>query len=195
MLTAPMKNYGIIYLFTCLILLGCSSARKTTTSRPLSSSVTGPSPDIRSTVVLKKEMPEVTINTMKLNPQSLVDFAMKQIGVPYLYGSSDRNKGFDCSGFISYVFGHFNIMVPRISYQFTNAGVNIPIEFSKPGDIILFTGSNPNSGIVGHMGIVTENDHGFVKFIHASSSKGVMISTMNSYFVPRFVKVNRIFVP
>jgi hypothetical protein len=43
------------------------------------------------------------------------------------------------------------------------------------------------------MGIVTSNKNGDVEFIHASSSRGVMISGMNSYFVPRFVKVNRIF--
>ena len=69
----------------------------------------------------------------------------------------------------------------------------LPIQDCRRGDIILFTGSDPNSGIVGHMGIVTDNKNGEVEFIHASSSRGVMISGMNSYFVPRFVKVNRIF--
>ena len=135
------------------------------------------------------------INTGSVIPDSLVAFGKSLVGAPYLYASSDPAKGFDCSGFINYVFNHFNIWVPRVSADFTNAGINIPIEFSKPGDIILFTGSDAKSGIVGHMGIITENNNGNVKFIHASESRGVMISGMNSYFLPRFVKVNRVFDP
>lgn len=104
-----------------------------------------------------------------------------------------KEKGFDCSGFVDYVFNHFNISVPRVSSDFTNAGEQVAIEDSKPGDIILFTGSDAKSGVVGHIGIITENDHGDVKFIHASESSGVIISGMNSYFIPRFVKVNRVF--
>jgi hypothetical protein len=77
--------------------------------------------------------------------------------------------------------------------DFTNTGKEVNLKNSLPGDIILFTGSNANSGVVGHMGIITENKKGTIKFIHASESRGVMISGMNSYFIPRFVKVNRIF--
>jgi cell wall-associated NlpC family hydrolase len=106
-----------------------------------------------------------------------------------------KENGFDCSGFINYVFNHFKISVPRVSKDFTNAGQAVSTLESKRGDIILFTGSDPNSGVVGHMGIITRNDRGVLQFIHAASGKGggVMISTMNSYFMPRFVKVIRIF--
>lgn len=138
-------------------------------------------------------MPARKINTKNISASELVNFAETLIGVRYRYGSAIKEKGFDCSGFITYVFSHFNIPVPRSSVDFTNAGKEIPIKYSKPGDIILFTGKNGNSGVVGHMGIVTENKKGRFKFIHASESRGVMISGMNSYFVPRFVKVNRIF--
>jgi len=165
----------------------CSSTRK------IYKPVEANSAEIKSTVVLKKKIPARIINTKNVSADELVDFAETLLGIKYKYGSVKKENGFDCSGFINYVFNHFNIAVPRISYDFTNAGKEVPIKDSKRGDIILFTGSDPKSGIVGHMGIVTENKKGELKFIHAAESGGVMISGMNSYFVPRFVKVNRIF--
>jgi cell wall-associated NlpC family hydrolase len=175
-------------LLTIIVLSSCSSARKI--SKPVETNST----DIHSKVIIKKKVPIKIINTKNVTADELVDFAETLIGVKYKYGSAKKENGFDCSGFINYVFNHFNIPVPRISYDFTNAGKEVPIKESKRGDIILFTGSDPKSGVVGHMGIVTENKKGDLQFIHASESRGVMISGMNSYFVPRFVKVNRIFL-
>jgi cell wall-associated NlpC family hydrolase len=144
-------------------------------------------------VVIKKKVPVKIINTKNISADEVVSFAETLLGVKYSYGSSVKEKGFDCSGFINYVFNHFKIPVPRISSDFTNAGKEIPITDSRRGDIILFTGSDAKSGVVGHMGIITQNEKGNIEFIHAATSRGVMISGMNSYFVPRFVKVNRIF--
>lgn len=150
---------------------------------------------IKSTVVIKKKVPPRTINTRNVSVDSLVQFAEKFIGVPYKYGGTNPDKGFDCSGFVYYVFNKFKITVPRTSSEFTNAGYEVNIKDSQRGDIILFTGSDPNSGVVGHMGIITSNKNNRIEFIHAASGEGggVMISGMNSYFIPRFVKVNRVF--
>lgn len=180
--------YTCFFLGTLFLLASCSTSRKTASVQQ-NSSVKG----LRSTVHIRKKVPIYPINTGNVNPEAVVSFAKTLEGVPYKYGSMDKRKGFDCSGFIDYVFNHFRIAVPRVSSYFTNSGEEVPIDDSRPGDLILFTGSNAHSGVVGHMGIVTENDHGMLKFIHASSSRGVMVSGMNSYFIPRFVKVNRIF--
>lgn len=150
---------------------------------------------LRSNVVLKKKVPEINVDTHGVNPEKVVEFAKLQLGVPYVYGGMDKKKGFDCSGFINYVFAHFKVNVPRVTYMFTNVGVDIPIEYSKPGDLILFTGTNMKSGEVGHIGIITKSKNGVIEFIHASSSRGVVISTMNTYFLPRYVRVNRVFIP
>src|SRR3954466_9417465 len=56
-----------------------------------------------------------------VTPQELVSYAETLIGTPYKYASTDPVEGFDCSGFITYVFNHFNIQVPRSSVEFTNA--------------------------------------------------------------------------
>jgi cell wall-associated NlpC family hydrolase len=170
-----------------IVLTGCSASRRSGTAETVKSG------EIKSTVTIKNKVAPRAINTKNVSPVELVDFAETLIGVKYKYGSMIKENGFDCSGFINYVFNHFKISVPRTTIQFTNAGKEIPVKYSKPGDLILFTGSDANSGIVGHMGIITENKNGDLKFIHASSSRGVMISGMNSYFLPRFVKVNRVF--
>lgn len=184
-----MKNKVTLFLiFSSILFASCSSSRKSTVA-PVSAN----SSNIKSRVRIKENVPEKVINTRNVRATDLVSFAEKLVGVKYKYGSVAKAKGFDCSGFIYYVFNHFNIPVPRVSKDFTNAGEEVPISESRRGDIILFTGSDANSGVVGHMGIVTENKNGKLEFIHASSSRGVMISGMNSYFVPRFVKVNRIF--
>jgi cell wall-associated NlpC family hydrolase len=177
-----------IGIISILLLAGCSSSRKINKPEVINS------PNIRSIVVIKNKVPERKIDTKNVFADSLVNFAETLIGVKYKYGSAIKKNGFDCSGFVNYVFNHYHISVPRVSVDFTNAGKEIPIENSKPGDLILFTGHNEKSGVVGHLGIITENKNGVLQFIHASESRGVIISDMNSYFIPRFVKVNRVFV-
>ena len=175
-----------------LFLASCSSSRRshdTITSRESNITLI---PIARNS---SNHIPAKKINTKNINADQLVYFAETLIGTPYKYGSAVKEKGFDCSGFITYVFNHFNISVPRSSVEFTNAGTPIPFIDSKKGDLILFTGSDKTGWIVGHMGIITENNNGKVKFIHSASgnNRGVMISDINQYFFERFVKVIRVF--
>jgi cell wall-associated NlpC family hydrolase len=112
-----------------------------------------------------------------------------------LYASSEPEKGFDCSGFITYVFSHFGVAVPRSSIDFTNLGLEIPKEFAGPGDLILFTGTDSTIRIVGHMGIIESNERGTLLFLHSTFGKayGVVISPLVGYYETRFVKVIRVF--
>jgi cell wall-associated NlpC family hydrolase len=134
------------------------------------------------------------INTKNQSPEDIVSFAKTLIGVPYKYASADPAQGFDCSGFITYVFNHFNIEVPRSSIDFTNVGTPVNLAGSRVGDLILFTGTDSLETNVGHMGIVTENTDS-LRFIHSTSGKkyGVTITGLNEYYKKRFVKVIRIF--
>jgi cell wall-associated NlpC family hydrolase len=139
--------------------------------------------------------PSQTINTGGVQPQDLMAFAEQQMGVPYKYASTNPAVGFDCSGFITYVFNHFKIAVPRSSIDFTNVGKDIPVDDAKRGDIILFTGTDSTEKFVGHMGLITENKAGQIKFIHSTSGKayGVTITPLSDYYRSRFVKTIRIF--
>ncbi len=136
-----------------------------------------------------------TIHTGNVQPNELMNFAETLMGIPYQYASADPKVGFDCSGFITYVFNHFNIAVPRSSIDFTHVGRTIPVDSAKRGDIILFTGTDSTEHFVGHMGLVTANNGGELQFIHSTSGKanGVTITPLNDYYKSRFVKTLRIF--
>jgi|FrelakmetLWP11LW_1041352.scaffolds.fasta_scaffold89305_1 cell wall-associated NlpC family hydrolase len=135
------------------------------------------------------------INQSPELPDSIVAYAKTLMGTPYVYASVDPKVGFDCSGFITHVFNHFNLIVPRSSVDFTNYGLEIPTEETKPGDLILFTGTDSTIRVVGHMGIIVENKNGEILFIHSSSghANGVVITKLNSYYQGRFVKMIRVF--
>jgi murein DD-endopeptidase / murein LD-carboxypeptidase len=130
-----------------------------------------------------------------VSPDSVMQFAQTLLGTPYREASSNPLYGFDCSGFVSYVFKNFNFNVPRSSSEFYNAGERIDITDAKPGDVILFTGTkshHPHS--IGHMGIICSNDSTGIKFIHSTSGKEycVTITDFNDTYKRRFVQVIRL---
>jgi cell wall-associated NlpC family hydrolase len=116
----------------------------------------------------------------------LIAFAKKFIGKPYRYASSDPNKGFDCSGFVHFVFNNFAIQTPRSSAEFVSVGNSIQAEDFKIGDVLVFYGYNDPKHI-GHVGIICEANGMNSKFIHSSSGKvrGVIISELNSEMYSR----------
>jgi cell wall-associated NlpC family hydrolase len=130
------------------------------------------------------------------HPDSLLAFARTLQGIPYLYASTDPAKGFDCSGFITYVFNHFGVSVPRSSVDFTNYGRELDPGLARPGDLVLFTGTDSTIRIVGHMGIIESIRNGTIHFIHSTSGKnrlGVVITPLEKYYRSRFVKTIRVF--
>jgi len=134
------------------------------------------------------------IRTGTTDPEELIAYSKTLKGIPYKYSSTDPKKGFDCSGFITYVFNHFKIDVPRTSASFTNVGEEVKLADTKPGDLILFTGTDSTIRTVGHMGIIVHAGDSVV-FIHSTSGKanGVTETTLNPYYMGRFVKVIRVF--
>ncbi len=99
-------------------------------------------------------------------------------------------------GFITYVFGHFNVVVPRSSIDFSRVGKTVSLREAKRGDLILFTGTHELERSIGHMGIVTDNDaQNGLTFIHATSGKAmaVTISQLTDAYRKRFVRVSRVF--
>jgi lipoprotein Spr len=139
--------------------------------------------------------PNPVINTGKVTPAELVDFARSLTGTPYKYGSVDPREGFDCSGFVTYVFNHFKIAVPRSSVDFTDVQRPVTLKEAKTGDLILFTGTDSTRKTVGHMGILVVNAGEEMKFVHATSGKayGVTETPLNAYYQGRYMKTIRIF--
>lgn len=134
--------------------------------------------------VTKTEVPKVS------EREKLISYAKEYLGINYKYASSSPKKGFDCSGFVNYVFKHFDIAVPRSSSQFKNLGKTVKPEAFQKGDILVFYGYKDQKSI-GHVGIICEADGMNSKFIHASSGKeyAVTISDLNSkMYTKRFYK-------
>jgi lipoprotein Spr len=135
------------------------------------------------------------LHTDGVSADNLLQFAQTLMGTPYRPGSSDPSRGFDCSGFVSYVFKNFNFNVPRSSSEFINVGQKIRLEDAKPGDIILFTGTKTyHSHSIGHVGIVYSNNGDDFRFIHSTSGKEycVTISQMDKIYKRRFVQIIRL---
>jgi len=180
----PLITWCILILFSCNQIQNRRANSKDST-RP---TVIRPGPRIDSSS-------SNFINTNQITPEQIVSFAETLIGIPYKYASTDPNQGFDCSGFITYVFNHFHIDVPRSSVQFTNVPHEVPLTDAKPGDLILFTGTDSTVRVVGHMGIIVSHNNDEILFIHSSSGKawGVTITPLNDYYMGRFVKLVRVF--
>ncbi|MCU0354430.1 MAG: C40 family peptidase [Cytophagales bacterium] len=123
---------------------------------------------------------------------NLVTYAKNYLGVPYRSGGRSE-KGFDCSGFTSYVFSQFGFSLPRTSYGQAVAGKAVNTDEIRKGDLIFFKGRNAKSRVVGHVGIVISDKGEKIRFIHASVNRGISIETIDSkYYKPRFVKSVRL---
>ncbi len=128
---------------------------------------------------------------------SLISYAKQHQGTKYCYGSCTPKSGFDCSGFVYYVFGHFNIKVPRASLDYEKQGRKIKLDSARKGDVIVFTGTKPKNRRPGHVGIVISNPGEDLQFIHSSSGKkanGIIITNYSTspYYKSRFIKIVRV---
>ncbi len=119
---------------------------------------------------------------------SIVNFGMEYLGTPYLAAGCTKD-GFDCSGYVYFVYQHFNIKVPRSSIQYKNFGKEVPLDKLKKGDILLFL--SPTRNVIGHVGIVINPNGNETEFIHSSSGhemKVIISSLKTKGYAKRFVK-------
>jgi cell wall-associated NlpC family hydrolase len=111
----------------------------------------------------------------------VVGIAMRYLGVPYVWGGSTP-RGFDCSGFVSYVFAQIGVSLPHSSYSQFGMGTAVSISQLQPGDLVFFTGAS-------HVGIYI----GGGQFIHAPHTGDVVkISSLSGYYSSNFAGGRRI---
>lgn len=124
---------------------------------------------------------------------SIVAFAKQLQGIHYQRGGLDES-GFDCSGFTYFVYKNYNIRLPRSSRAQFGSGIKLTPEEIKKADLVFFKGRNIDSREIGHVGIVVEGCEAHnLAFIHASSSQGIRIDSLNHpYYQPRFIGASRV---
>ena len=117
----------------------------------------------------------------------VVGTALSLQGAPYRNGGTDPS-GFDCSGFVAYVFAQQGLAVPRTVSELYVAGREISADALEPGDLVFFSTVAPGAT---HVGIAVSAD----EFVHAPSSKGVVrVERLSaSYWSSRFVGIRRVF--
>ncbi len=121
----------------------------------------------------------------------LISTASENIGVRYRSGGTSK-EGFDCSGLMCSTFGAFDIQLPRSSFEQAQYGTKINTEDVKKGDLIFFKTNGRRQ--INHVGMVVEvAEDGEIKFIHASTSSGVIISSLKEeYYSKRVTQINRV---
>jgi cell wall-associated NlpC family hydrolase len=119
----------------------------------------------------------------------LIETASENIGVRYKMGGTSKN-GFDCSGLMYTTFNKYGIELPRTSSEMSQTGKTINKENAQKGDLIFFV---TNGRSISHVGMIVEVSENEIKFIHASTSSGVMISSLNeAYYRNAFAKIKRV---
>jgi len=117
---------------------------------------------------------------------SVTGTALNLRGTPYRNGGADPN-GFDCSGFVQYVFAQHGVYVPRKVAEQYRAGQGVPAAQLEPGDLVFFTTVAPGAS---HVGIALGGD----TFVHAPSTTGeVRVERLSAtYWSTRFVGARRV---
>lgn len=128
---------------------------------------------------------------VKMKPRDgVVFYAKGYLGTPYAYGGNTK-KGIDCSGLIHNAYQQQGIKIPRTVNELRKKGKRISVNRAKKGDILFFRTSRKRK--LTHAGIVVNIRGGVPEFIHASTSKGVMISSMaNTYWEKRYAQTRRL---
>lgn len=182
------------YLFLIMFIASCGSSKKTSLStkeRRISvAAADNQRRGVTETTERVAEKPSVT-NHPNSKADKVINTALTFSGVRYKFGGTTR-KGMDCSGLLYISFGEHNISLPRTSIHMAEEGKKIKIKDLEKGDLLFFK-TKKSTKRVNHVGMVVKVEGDEVKFIHASTSRGVTVSSLREgFWNSAFVKATRI---
>ena len=148
--------------------------------------------EVKQEAIVQNETINEVEKPLEINDliEKLISSASENLGTRYRSGGTSK-EGFDCSGLMYSTFGQYKIKLPRSSHEQAEYGVAVKTEEAQKGDLIFFKTSKRRQ--INHVGMVVEVKDGEIKFIHSSTSSGVMISsTKEPYYEKNFAQVNRV---
>ena len=134
---------------------------------------------------IKPSVEALQESTGSTKANKIIKTAKKYIGCPYLWGGTSPS-GFDCSGFVQYVFNANGVKIPRTSREQYNFGTKVSKSDLQPGDLVFFNTSGKG---VSHVGMYI----GDGKFIHSGSSHGIIIAELfSNYWMNLYLGARRV---
>ncbi len=122
--------------------------------------------------------------------EKIINDATSKIGSPYRFGGT-TNAGYDCSGLVFTSFKKYDLSLPRTSKEMAKEGKIINKSNAQKGDLIFF--KTGGSSQINHVGLIVDVNRDDIKFVHSSTKKGVIISSITEdYYRKSFVQINRI---
>ncbi|RNC92645.1 MAG: NlpC/P60 family protein [Allomuricauda sp.] len=174
-----------LILLMAISFTGCIVKKRTTYSKKRTVTVVSETGD---TLVTKKVKRKKIENE---KADDVVSSAMAYAGVRYRFGGSTK-KGMDCSGLVHVSLKENNIDFPRVSHIMANEGKKIKVKEVRKGDLLFFK-TRKSGKRINHVGLVVDVKGNEIKFIHATSSRGVIVSSLkDGFWNASFVKATRI---
>lgn len=168
----------IAFLFFSVLLFSCGSSKKMT------SKVSKTPPDVKLRTTPKLEPSDKRV-------YQVISNAKDYLGTKYKYGGTSKH-GMDCSGLIYTSFLEEDISLPRISRDMSLQGRRLHLNEVSKGDLLFFQ-TNKNRNVINHVGLVIDVIPDQILFIHSTTSRGVIISSLSeSYWYHNFVMARRI---
>ncbi|TKD60970.1 NlpC/P60 family protein [Flavobacterium sp. ASW18X] len=183
------KKLSLLSLLFCLA--NCGVKKKTTYAKDQERSITVNADPIELEKEKPRRKPKRKEDVRVTKADAIVGVALGFAGTRYRYGGTTR-KGMDCSGLVYVSLLENNISFPRVSYQMANEGERIKLNQVQKGDLLFFKTSK-RSKRINHVGLVVEVDGKDIKFIHSTTSRGVIVSSIKEgYWNGAFVKATHI---
>lgn len=180
-----MKKY-VFLIIICIGLTNCKSSKRPKVVTKKSKIEQRNTP--KNTEVAAKN----TNTTETSKPDKIIGYSKQFLGTRYKWGGTTK-RGMDCSGLVFESFNAHQIYLPRLSRDMAKKGTKIKLRETLKGDLLFFKTGKSRRNAINHVGLVVEIKNNAIYFIHATTSKGVIISSLNDdYWLNSFVEVRRV---
>ncbi|WP_076548718.1 C40 family peptidase [Maribacter ulvicola] len=179
-------------LIVCF-LASCGAKKTSSSDKERKISVAAANKARTGSVITPAKIEERRATTYKNHSKAdeIINTALSFSGTRYKFGGTTK-KGMDCSGLLYISFGEHDVQLPRTSIHMAEEGHRVTVKNVEKGDLLFFK-TTRGSKRINHVGMVVGTDNDEITFIHASTSRGVTVSSLkDGFWNQAFVKATRI---